>query len=155
MDEYWLILIVKSMIMYYKYDIVYPFSTANASRGYVTNWWDTTDRCMKMYKIRHKRMIKDVYKDYDGLWYFRWLTSDWCNPLTLPPRNLPATQLQVAMGIPLDRMPQIRSFYGASVLGKGRQTLNCPAAKPFFINIPMAKTFFSKSEDPFCHLPWK
>ena len=25
---------------------------------------------------------------------------------------MPATQLQVAMGIPLDRMPQIRSFYG-------------------------------------------
>mmetsp|Transcript_28574 Transcript_28574/g.51772 ORF Transcript_28574/g.51772 Transcript_28574/m.51772 type:complete len:2160 (-) Transcript_28574:247-6726(-) len=28
--------------------------------------------------------------------------------------NLPATQLQVAMGIPLHRMPQIRSFYGKS-----------------------------------------
>ncbi|CAK9116028.1 unnamed protein product, partial [Durusdinium trenchii] len=28
--------------------------------------------------------------------------------------NLPATQLQVAMGIPLDRMPQVRSFYGKS-----------------------------------------
>jgi len=26
--------------------------------------------------------------------------------------NLPATQLQVAMGIPLDRMPQVRCFYG-------------------------------------------
>lgn len=34
-------------------------------------------------------------------------------------RNLPATQLQVAMGIPLDRMPQIRSFYGASKCGHG------------------------------------
>ncbi|CAK9058000.1 Acetyl-CoA carboxylase (ACC-alpha) [Includes: Biotin carboxylase] [Durusdinium trenchii] len=32
--------------------------------------------------------------------------------------NLPATQLQVAMGIPLDRMPQVRSFYG--VLGGKR-----------------------------------
>ena len=28
-------------------------------------------------------------------------------------RNLPATQLQVAMGIPLDRMPQVRCFYGS------------------------------------------
>ncbi|CAL1129637.1 unnamed protein product [Cladocopium goreaui] len=28
--------------------------------------------------------------------------------------NMPATQLQVAMGIPLDRMPQIRNFYGLS-----------------------------------------
>ena len=27
-------------------------------------------------------------------------------------RNMPATQLQVAMGIPLERMPQIRNFYG-------------------------------------------
>jgi len=27
---------------------------------------------------------------------------------------MPATQLQVAMGIPLDRMPQIRNFYGLS-----------------------------------------
>eukprot|EP00913_Durusdinium_trenchii_P031867 g29845.t1 len=26
--------------------------------------------------------------------------------------NMPATQLQIAMGIPLDRMPQIRAFYG-------------------------------------------
>ena len=29
-------------------------------------------------------------------------------------RNMPATQLQIAMGIPLDRMPQVRSFYGLS-----------------------------------------
>ena len=27
---------------------------------------------------------------------------------------MPATQLQIAMGIPLDRMPQVRSFYGLS-----------------------------------------
>ena len=36
---------------------------------------------------------------------------------------MPATQLQVAMGIPLDRMPQIRNFYGLSekdLLGWGK-----------------------------------
>jgi len=33
--------------------------------------------------------------------------------------NLPATQLQVAMGIPLDRVPDIRKFYGVDVKGSG------------------------------------
>jgi acetyl-CoA carboxylase/biotin carboxylase 1 len=33
--------------------------------------------------------------------------------------NLPATQLQVAMGIPLDRIPDIRKFYGKDVSGTG------------------------------------
>lgn len=35
----------------------------------------------------------------------------WIDP-TASGRNMPATQLQVAMGIPLERMPQIRNFYG-------------------------------------------
>ena len=33
--------------------------------------------------------------------------------------NLPATQLQVAMGIPLSNIPEVRRFYGKDMYGKG------------------------------------
>ncbi len=44
-------------------------------------------------------------------------------------RNMPATQLQVAMGIPLERMPQIRNFYG---LPEKDAKMVC---NPMFVNI--------------------
>ena len=45
--------------------------------------------------------------------------------------NLPAAQLQIAMGIPLHKMPHVRRFYGETdAMGVSRDRLRRGAAEP-------------------------
>lgn len=44
--------------------------------------------------------------------------------------NLPAAQLQIAMGVPLNRIKDVRIFYGATPWGESPLDFTEPAFKP-------------------------